>query len=128
MDIGWAVQALRAGALVSRDAYNPTGDTDGVFLFRVPGTHSTLTGGPGAEDDPDLTGRELQYAEHIAIKTGDRTVAPWQPSQDALLAEDWYALDVATRPLPQDGGEFHISINPLRPPTAETAGTSRGRP
>lgn len=114
-----AMDALRAGQRVSRDAYNPTGELEDVWLVLVPATTAKVAGELAGA--PDLQGLQLTYGAHIAIKTAAGTMTPWEPSQDALLAEDWYTLEDPRQewhPYPGYLGTFYISVTPHGAPLA----------
>ncbi len=71
MNIGQAIEALKAGQRVTREAWNVLA----VWLeIQVPDAHSKMT---------------LPYI-FMASPQGERV--PWCPSQSDVFAEDWRAL------------------------------------
>lgn len=82
MDFGHALTAVRDGGRVTRSAW-----ADGTFLYLVPGSTFQVNRPPLLGIYPE--GTVIRYRPHIDIRASDGTCSPWQPSQDALMAEDW---------------------------------------
>ncbi len=87
-NIGWAVEQMRQGMRVCRVGWNGKG----MFLFLVPGSTFTvnrhpLLGNPLLGIYPE--GTEINYQEHVDMKTANGTIVPWLCSQSDLLATDW---------------------------------------
>ncbi len=84
MNFGHAIEALKAGAKVSRgEGWNGKG----MFLFLVPGSTFIVNRPPLLGIYPE--GTEINYQPHIDMKTAQGTVVPWVASQSDMLAEDW---------------------------------------
>jgi hypothetical protein len=83
MDFGQALAVVKNGGRVARSAW---GD-GGAFLYLVPGSTFQVNRPPLLGIYPE--GTEIRYQPHIDIQASDGSCAPWQPSQDALMAEDW---------------------------------------
>lgn len=85
MDFGKAIEALKAGELVSRQGWNGKG----MFLYYVPAAkYPAQRNGKGTmlgvfPDDM------VPYRDYIAMKTAQNDVVPWVASQTDVLAEDW---------------------------------------
>lgn len=90
MDFGQALAALKDGARVTRAAW-----TAGTFLYLVPGSSFAVNRPPLLGIYP--AGEVIRYRPHIDIRMTDGTCSPWQPAQDALLAEDWATVPDADR-------------------------------
>jgi len=82
MDFGAALTVLKAGGRVTRAAWD-----GGAFLYLVSGSTFQVSRPPllGIYGE----GTQIRYRPHIDIRASDGTCSPWQPSQDALMAEDW---------------------------------------
>lgn len=79
MNIGRAVDALKAGDTVQREGWNGKG----MFLFVV---HAD-----DAEHEFDTNGETVYAAvgAYVMMKTAQGYVIPWLCSQADLLADDW---------------------------------------
>lgn len=91
MNFGEAIEALKAGKLVSRDGWNGKG----MFLYYVPAnsypaSRNTLNTMAGVFKD-DM----VPYTAYIAMKTAQDNVVPWLASQTDVLAEDWGVIESA---------------------------------
>ena len=86
MNFGEALAALKNGDRVTRAAWAE----GGAFLYLVPGSTFQVNRPPLLGIYPE--GTEISYRPHIDIRMADGTCSPWQPSQDALMAEDWSKL------------------------------------
>ena len=82
MNFGEALEALKKGKKITRSVWRG---------------HWELAISPRAEWDPDNHGYkracEFKNGLIIAILANDRGVAPAQPYQEDLLAEDWQIVD-----------------------------------
>lgn len=87
MNIGQAVEAMKAGKRVARTGWNG----QGMFAYYVP-----------ANSYPAQTGVAKQffgenalvpYRAYMALKTAQGDVAAWTPSGSDVLADDWLVLD-----------------------------------
>ena len=90
MDFGQALAALKDGGRVTRAAW-----ADGVFLYLVPGSTFQVNRPPLLGIYP--AGEVIRYRPHVDIRASDGTCSPWQPAQDALMAEDWETVPDADR-------------------------------
>lgn len=83
MNIGWAVDSMRAGARVARSGWNGKA----MFIFLVPGSTFTVNRPPllGIYTD----GTQIHYHAHVDMKTATGEIVPWLCSQTDLLANDW---------------------------------------
>lgn len=72
MDIGKAIEVMRAGARVARDGWNGEGQW---LALQAPDAHSKMT---------------LPYI-YISTVTGD--LVPWLASQTDILATDWHRAE-----------------------------------
>lgn len=86
MDFGDALKALNEGARITRLSWGGKG----AFLYLVPGSTFQVNRPPllGIYEE----GTVINYRPHIDIRAADGSCSPWQPSQDALLADDWSRL------------------------------------
>ena len=82
MDFGKALSVLKNGGRVTRAAW-----AGGVFLYLVPGSSFAVNRAPLLGIYP--AGEVIRYRPHIDIRMSDGSCSPWQPAQDALLADDW---------------------------------------
>ena len=85
---GKAMDVMRLGDAVTRMAWGS--DT---FLMFVPGSEITVEADrPLGKANPRMVGENAVYASHIDIVTradGYPRIQPWQPSQEAVMADDW---------------------------------------
>jgi hypothetical protein len=81
VNFGEALEALKDGKRVRRKSWAAN-----VFLYFVPGSTFQVSRAPLLGIFPE--GTEIQYNHHIDIAVGNNC-AVWQPSQSALIAEDW---------------------------------------
>lgn len=82
MDFGQALAIVKDGGRVTRAAWGGKS-----FLYLVPGSTFEVNRPPLLGIYPE--GTVITYRPHIDIRSADGTCSPWQPSQDALMAEDW---------------------------------------
>jgi hypothetical protein len=82
-DFGWALKQLRNGLKVAREGWNGKG----MFIFLVPGSVFKVNRAPLLGIYPE--GTEINYHDHIDMKTADNMVVPWLCSQTDMLAQDW---------------------------------------
>jgi Protein of unknown function (DUF2829) len=87
MNFGQALEALKAGQLVSRSGWNGKG----MFLYLVNGSRFTVNKAPLLGIYPP--GTEINYLPHIDMKTADGSCVPWLASQADLLSEDWGVVE-----------------------------------
>lgn len=83
LSFGDAITYLKLGYKVARAGWNGKG----MFLFLVPGSTFKVNRAPLLGIYPE--GTEIQYHDHIDMKTADNQVVPWLASQTDMLAEDW---------------------------------------
>ena len=83
MNFGDALSALRRGEPVARSGWNGKG----MFLYLVEGSQFVVNRAPLLGIYP--AGTEIQYREHVDMKTADGSCVPWICSQSDLLATDW---------------------------------------
>lgn len=82
-DIGWAVNKLRQGYRVQRAGWNGKG----MFLYLVGASHFRVNRPPLLGIYAE--GTEINYREHVDMRTVDGSCVPWVCSQSDLLADDW---------------------------------------
>lgn len=83
MGFGAALEALKCGERVARAGWNGKG----MFLYLVPGSTFTVNRPPLLGIYPE--GTEIQYHDHIDMKTAQGYCVPWLASQADMLADDW---------------------------------------
>lgn len=83
MNFGSALEWLKLGEKVSRQGWNGKG----MFIYLVKGSTFTVNRAPLLGIYPE--GTEINYRDHIDMKTADGSCVPWIASQSDLLAEDW---------------------------------------
>lgn len=83
MDIGEAVEALKAGKAVRRGGWN----SPDQFVYYVPAaSYPARTGVAKSVWGEDGL---VPYRPYLALKTADGDVATWAPSVSDTLATDW---------------------------------------
>lgn len=87
-DIGWAVQAMRAGNRMRRSGWNGKG----VFIFLVLGSTFQVNRAPLLGMYP--AGTTINYHAHVDMKTATGEIVPWVCSQSDLLATDWEVVEL----------------------------------
>lgn len=87
MNIGGALEAMRAGLRVAREGWNGKG----MFLFLVPGSQFTVNRVPLLGIYP--AGTVIDYCPHVDMRTADGKIVPWLCSQSDLLANDWVIVE-----------------------------------
>jgi hypothetical protein len=89
MNIGQAVEHLKAGGAVARPGWNGKG----MFLILVPGSVGLKVeaGRPLAAHLP--VGTTFDYLPHVDMKTAQGPLVPWLCSQTDLLADDWEVVE-----------------------------------
>lgn len=87
MNIGGAVEEMRAGNKVARSGWNGKD----MFIFLVPGSTFEVNRAPLLGIYPE--GTEIDYHAHVDMKTADGQVVPWLCSQTDLLANDWSIVE-----------------------------------
>lgn len=92
MEFAEALDHIRRGARVTRRAWVTR---EGFpFLFLVPGsTFEVAADRPMGQAAPEMVGKTVNYNPHIDVCYPDRTIGPWYPHQDAILADDWITVD-----------------------------------
>ena len=94
-DIGYAVEALKAGKRVRRAGWNGKG----MFLFLLPagdGIPTKVIHDPAlrAVIESEVGGETFDALGSVRMFTADKKVLTgWLASQSDLLAEDWEILD-----------------------------------
>lgn len=83
MDIGKAVDALKAGKSVSRAGWNGKG----MFVYLVP--PASYPAQTGAAIEHFGKGSTVPYNAYLALKGTDGRVSTWVPSINDTLAVDW---------------------------------------
>lgn len=87
INFGEAVEALKAGKIVSRTGWNGKG----MYLFLVDGeTVRHSINWQYFHTQPDDAG--MQCLDAIYMKTADNKLVPWLASQTDVLATDWQVL------------------------------------
>jgi hypothetical protein len=85
MNFGDALQALKDGHAVTRQTWGP-----GVCLILIPGSQFTVAADrPLGRAMPGMVDQQVSYLPHIDKRHPTRGLAPWVPTHDALLADDW---------------------------------------
>lgn len=88
MDFGWALHAMRAGALVTRRHW---GDASWVVLRN--GYPDGIRVDAHTQHELDVEdGAVLRFPPYLAMVTRVGQVFPWTASDDSLLADDWELL------------------------------------
>jgi hypothetical protein len=83
MDIGMAVEEMKAGKRVARAGWNGRG----MFVFLVPGSRFEVNRAPLLGIYP--AGTMIDYHAHVDMRTATGEIVPWLCSQTDLLATDW---------------------------------------
>jgi hypothetical protein len=65
---------------------------DGEFIFLVPGSTFNVNRPPLLGLYPD--GTRIKYRGHLDLVAEDGTVGMWTPTQESLMAEDWFPVTV----------------------------------
>lgn len=86
MNIGQAVELIKAGGKVARTGWNGKD----MFLFLVPGSTFQVNRPPLLGIYPE--GTEINYRPHVDMRTVSGEIVPWVCSQSDLLAEDWVGI------------------------------------
>ena len=87
MDFSLALQAIKNGKRVRRYFWNGKG----MFIFLVKGSKFKVNRQPLLEAFEE--GTEVEYQDHIDMKTSHNSIVPWIASQTDMLAEDWVLVD-----------------------------------
>lgn len=82
-DFSFALDVLKYGGKVRRKAWKVTD-----FIFLVPGSEFKVNRDPLLGIYPE--GTPIKYNPHIDARFKNETVGTWSPSNDDLLASDWY--------------------------------------
>jgi Protein of unknown function (DUF2829) len=90
LDFGQALAVIKNGGRVTRAAWGGNS-----FLYLVPGSTFTVNRPPLLGIYP--AGTEIRYRPHVDIRAADGSCSPWQPAQDALLADDWAEVPAEAR-------------------------------
>jgi len=80
--IGWAIERLRDGELVTRPGWNGKG----MYLFRMSG--SWMDEAQAKMEHVHLP-EMLHWNEIIVVRTGTGDFIPWLCSQADVFADDW---------------------------------------
>jgi hypothetical protein len=87
MDFGYALNALKEGAQVTRSGWNGKG----MFLFLFKGT--TLPRNKQQMGWLEVNGLLGVVLPYIVMVTVEGDLVPWLASQTDLLADDWSILE-----------------------------------
>ena len=87
LPFGLAVEAMKKGKKVARAGWNGSG----MFAYLVPGSQFKVNRAPLLGIYPE--GTDINYRQHIDLKTADGSIATWSPSGSDALAEDWYIVE-----------------------------------
>jgi hypothetical protein len=82
-----ALFCLKRGMKVAREGWNGKG----MFIFKVPGSRFAVNRPPLLGIYPE--GTEIDYQDHIDMKTADGTIVPWLCSQSDMMADDWMIIE-----------------------------------
>lgn len=85
MDFSDALHRLKRGCRIAREGWNAKGQ----YVYLVPAGRyepTTPSGDDIAADQPD---GKVPYAAYMALKTTRHEIAPWAPTGNDTLAEDW---------------------------------------
>lgn len=91
MNIGGAVEALKAGKRVARATWNGKN----MWLSLTPGriVKADQFWSPRNQDFAKTQGDEsVQVLSYVTMKTADGAIVPWSCSQTDLLADDWWIV------------------------------------
>ena len=80
---GEALDRVREGALMKRESWEP-----GTYVYLVPGSTFKVQRAPLLGVLPE--GTTVSYRSHIDKRFEDGTFGVWAPSNDDILADDWY--------------------------------------
>jgi hypothetical protein len=83
---GWAIEALKLGKKVRRDAWEHR-----EFFYLVPGSTFSVSRAPLLGIYPE--GTEINYQHHIDQRKIDGTCGVADITQADMLAEDWQVVE-----------------------------------
>lgn len=90
VDLGWALEQLRAGHRVRRTGWNGTG----MFLVRQAGYPQGIGANANTANAFGVSeGSAMRFRPYIVISPPDKFIVPWVCSQTDLLGEDWELAD-----------------------------------
>ena len=86
MNFSKALENVKIGMKMQREGWS----SKGMFIFLVPGSIFKVNRPPllGIYSE----GTEINYHDHIDMRTADNQVVPWVASQTDILADDWQVL------------------------------------
>lgn len=87
MPFGLAYEAMRKGHKVARAGWNGKG----MFIFLVPGSTFQVNRPPLLGIYPE--GTEIEYHQHVDMKTATGEIVPWSCSQTDMAADDWAIVE-----------------------------------
>lgn len=87
LDFGIALNLIKEGKRVARAGWNGKD----MFIFLVPGSQFIVNRPPLLGIYPE--GTEVQYQNHVDMKTAEGSIVPWLASQSDLLATDWFEVE-----------------------------------
>lgn len=85
---GYALEQLEDGKCVTRACW-----AEGWFLYLVKGSTFQVNRKPLIDILPE--GREINYQAHIDLFMPNNRVMVFTPSQEDMMANDYYVVDVA---------------------------------
>lgn len=95
-DIGYAVEALKAGKRVARRGWNGAG----MFVFMQVPSEIPADIIPKMQSLPESVkavlserGLPIRYSNQFALVKQDNSINGWAPSSADTLADDWEILD-----------------------------------
>lgn len=91
MNIGMAVDALKAGLRVTRRGWNGKG----MWLSLTPGNNvpAHKFWSPHNRAFAEANGGSAEVRPYVTMKTVDGAIVPWVCSQSDLLADDWEVVE-----------------------------------
>lgn len=83
MDFSDALREIKSGRRMTRRGWNAPGQ----FVFHVPGSTFRVNRPPllGIYE----SGTEVNYHDHVDLRTAQGQIVPWTPTQGDLFASDW---------------------------------------
>ncbi len=87
MDFGSVIKLLNCGHKCARTGWNGKG----MFIFLVDGSTFGVSRPP--LDKFYKPGTEINYRAHIDMSHANGDIGVWNPTNNDILAEDWFIVD-----------------------------------